>query len=200
MCIAFIYRHITELPATQIFTTREVLIFGTRSGVDTALCRMVKAGFITRLARGVFVRDVSNEPSVVEIATAKAKAFGMRIAKDAEQVLCDLKLSRARANPEEFSFAKNGSSTSFETIHGRVHLKGVCARKLALVETKVGLIVYALWHLGSSRCQDKDIRTACAPLNRAERKDLWMTGSVMPTWLFEKCRGWYPRLQSFNRS
>ena len=76
MCIEFIQRHIRMLPARQIFTTREVLIYGTRTAVDSALSRMVEREVIARLARGVFVRDDSAEPTVAEIASAKAKAYG----------------------------------------------------------------------------------------------------------------------------
>jgi hypothetical protein len=197
MCTTFIYRHIRDLPPTQIFTTREVLIYGKRSTIDAALCRMVKEGFIIRLANGVFVRDASRKPSILEIVTAKAKAFGIKIVKHAEQVLCELKLSRTNKN--EFVYAKTGSSTSFWTIHGRVYLNGVCARKLALVETEVGHVVYALWHLGDRSCEDVDIRTACANLGRSERKELWLAGSKMPSWLYERCRPWFPRLQGIHK-
>jgi hypothetical protein len=198
MCTAFIYRHIRNLPPTQIFSTRDVLIYGKRSSVDATLCRMVKEGFITRLARGIFVRDARKKPTVLAIASAKAKAFGLTIVEHAERVLSDLKLSRT--NKKEFLYAKTGSSTSFWTIHGRVHLKGVCEKKLALVETRAGQVVYALWHLGRQNCEDSDINTACANLKRYERKELWLTGSKMPSWLFERCRHWYPRLEGIHKS
>jgi hypothetical protein len=158
---------------------------------------MVKDGFITRLARGIFVRDVSKEPSVFEIAAAKAKAFDVTIVEHAERVLSNLKISRAAS--EEFVYAKTGSSTSFWTIHGRVHFKGVCEKKLALVATRVGQIVYALWHLGRQNCENEDIDAACSKLKRHERKDLWLAGSKMPAWLFERCCRWYPKINGVHK-
>ena len=197
MCTGLIYRHIRDLPPTQIFSTREVLIYGNRSSVDATLCRMVKEGFITRLARGIFVRDASKKPSVFEIASAKAKAFDVTIVEHAEQVLSALKISRV--DKKEFLYAKTGSSTSFWTIHGRVHFKAVCEKKLALVATHVGQVVYALWYLGKQKCEDADINTACSNLKRYERKELWLAGSKMPSWLFDRCWHWYPRVEGIHR-
>jgi hypothetical protein len=50
MCTEFISRHINQLAPTEIFTTREVLMYGSRSAVDSTLGRMVASGHIHRLA------------------------------------------------------------------------------------------------------------------------------------------------------
>ena len=161
MCMAYIYRHIRLLPPTQLFTTREMLIYGTRSAVDVALHRLVKSGFIVRLARGVFVQDDSNCPTLLEIVTAKAKAFKMQFAVHAETILHDLKIA---CSGSASKFAKNGHSSSFLTIHGRVVFQGTCGRKLHLANSRVGKIIYALWHWGVDRCTLADIRLATSNL------------------------------------
>jgi hypothetical protein len=188
MCIEYIYRHIRQLPPTQIFTTREMLIYGTRSAVDAALHRMVKSQFIVRLARGVFVRDESCRPSLSEIVAAKAKAFGIKIVKHAETMLQELKI---RQHGDDSIFAKNGSSSSFWTIRGRAYLKSMSARKIDLCETKVGRIIYALWHLGLNGCSRSDVWLASNNLGRSERNQLWLATSKMPDWLSRICRPHY---------
>ena len=189
MCIEFIYRHIRQLPSTQIVTTRELLIYGRRSAVDVALHRLVKSGFIVRLARGVFVRDISNPPTMLEIVTAKAKAFKTQITTHAETILHKLNISSSDSDQK---FARNGHSSSFLTIHGRAYLQGICGRKLALSTCRVGEIIYALWHFGSGRCSTDDISQATKTFGRNERNLLWLASSLMPAWLNEICRHRYP--------
>ncbi|MBI4533459.1 MAG: type IV toxin-antitoxin system AbiEi family antitoxin domain-containing protein, partial [Candidatus Melainabacteria bacterium] len=53
---SFIKRHIYRLPLDKIFSTRDFLIYGSRTAVDQTLAKLVKKGMIIRLARGVFVK------------------------------------------------------------------------------------------------------------------------------------------------
>src|SRR5450432_2013058 len=175
MCIQYIYRHIRMLPPTRIFTTRHMLIYGSRSAVDSALHRMVQSNFIIRLARGVFVRDDSSNPTIAEIAEAKAKAFGIKIARHAETILRDLNLT---TKASAAVFAKTGHSSSFWTIRGRVRLKGICQKKMSLCRTPVGRVIYALWHWGRRRCSFTDVMSACKTFGRTQREQFWLSGSL----------------------
>lgn len=189
MCIEFIYRHIRKLEPTQIFTTRDMLIYGSRTAVDSALHRMVKAEFIVRLARGVFVRDASKEPSLFEIAEAKLRAFKAKILDHADKILHDLSIS---PNPPAAVFAKSGHSSSFWTMRGRVYLQGVCEKKVQLAGTEVGKVVYALAHWGRRRCLNADVWLASRDFGRVERELFWLAGSLMPAWLNRLCARRYP--------
>ena len=185
MCKQFIYKHIRSLPADAIITTRELLIYGTRSAVDTTLSRMVADNFLVRLARGVFVKDSGSIPGVAEIAAAKARAFGLRITKHAEHILRELNL--ASGVNTELQYAKNGGSSSFATVHGRVHMKGISERKMALAETKVGQIIYALWFLGVRWCREQHVKIAVGLFQRNEREELRRAAAVIPSWLNALC-------------
>ena len=77
MCNQLIRRHVQQLPKTQMFTSREMLVYGLRSAVDSALARMVSDGLIFRLARGVYIQDVTKLPSAFEIAQVKVRGFGV---------------------------------------------------------------------------------------------------------------------------
>lgn len=187
-----IHEYIMRLPLTQIFTTRELLPFGTRSAVDQTLYRMVKSGFLTRLAFGVFIRDKTANPSLEEIALAKLTAYGKRIVAYAEKTLSNLKIQSApdsnRTEKEvESTFAIDAHSSSFDTVRGRVYLRGIGTRKFKLCETAVGQIVYALWHKTSEYCEERDIRVATQRFGRNEQQQLRRAAALMPTWLNKLC-------------
>ncbi len=191
MCTDYISHHIRTLAPTEIFTTRQMLIYGTRAAVDSALCRMVGSGFIVRLARGVFVRDDSKEPTMAEIVKAKLQSFQSYVSAHAESILFDLSMVFFG---DTNTFAKYGSSSSFATVRGRAYLKNICGRKMSLCQTLVGRMVYALWYLGmqTQSCSDKAIDAATADFNRQERELFWMAGSLMPAWLNSCCAYRYP--------
>jgi hypothetical protein len=176
-----------RLPATQIFTTRELLQYGKRSAVDQALYRMVQSGFIIRLARAVFVRDASFEPTVQEIAEAKMTAWNKAIFTHADDLLSAMKLAHETASNVHV-VAVDGPSSSFDTIAGRVELKGIGCRRVKLNETKVGQIVYALWHIGKRLCTEREVVVATQSLSRSERDDLRRSTAMMPAWLNDLCR------------
>jgi hypothetical protein len=77
-CRALIRKHLSLLKPGEIFTTRDLLSYGRRNTVDKATHDFVKAGYITRLAFGVFVVTHTSRAAytVAEIVTRKAIAFG----------------------------------------------------------------------------------------------------------------------------
>lgn len=189
MCIQFIYRHVRQIPRRQIFTTRNMLIYGTRSAVDSALSRMVKTGFITRLARGVFVRDASGKPSFMEIVKAKTEAFRVTAKNHVETLLYELKIS---PYDHQHTFARIGHTSSFLTIHGRAYVRGVSQKKLLLLKTKVGQIVAGLWFLKESFCSYSHVWSATRSLGRKEREEFWIHSMLMPAWLMHLCKDFFP--------
>jgi hypothetical protein len=127
MCKELIQRHIQQLPNNEMFTTREMLAYGSRKTVDSALARMVEMGFIFRLARGVFIRDVTRLPSAFEIAQVKTGNFG-----SGAEIIKELAVPDEPGNSNVFAIL--GSSTKFWTVQGIVHLKSTCARKFVMPE------------------------------------------------------------------
>ncbi len=187
MCSGYIHLHIMRLPMTQIFTTRELLQYGTRGAVDQALYRMVESGFITRLARAVFVKDASFSPTVEEITEAKMTAWNKLIFTHADNLLATLKLA-PKKDSDAYVVAVDGPSSSFQTVAGRVELKGIGKRKVGLNESKVGQIVYALWHIGRTDCTEHEIKMATEKFSRPQREELRRSSALMPAWLNALCR------------
>jgi hypothetical protein len=96
---------------TQMFTSREMLVYGSRSSIDSVLSRMVKDGFIFRLARGVYIRDVTRLPSAFEIAEVKLTGYGINASSSNEKILKTLPGFEMPSSAHVF--AKQGSSTKF---------------------------------------------------------------------------------------
>jgi hypothetical protein len=78
---ARIRQHIFSLEEGVLFTSRDLLRYGTRCTVDQTLFRLLKRGVIVRIARGVFMRETDTgwRPGAQEVATVKARAFGKQI-------------------------------------------------------------------------------------------------------------------------
>ncbi len=192
MCTDFISRHINQLAPTEIFTTRQMLMYGSRSGVDSCLGRMVLSGYIQRLARGVFVRDLSGKPTLSQIVEAKLKGFGGKIAIHAMKILSSFHLA---SDDYEHTFAKNGSSSSFQTIRGRAILKNQCARKMRLYQIEASQASIALWKAGED-CLDGAIKIITESFTKTNREMFALSAVLRPAWLNKACRHLYPTMSN----
>lgn len=107
-----------------IFTSADLLAFGSRNAVDIELCRLVKRGLIKRLANGVFslsLEEPEESPSASEIARIKAERFGKHvIVADNKQI----------SNTGNLYLTINGCKSSFESVHGRIHFRPISPAKL----------------------------------------------------------------------
>lgn len=182
--LTFILRHIYSLPEEEIFTTRDMLHYGKRNQVDQVMFKLVRIGFITRLARGVFIRTLPNqrEVSVLEVATIKAKSFGRRIMKYCIDAAKELGFSQDQADDPTFEIDAHSSSFMFGQI--RVQLKGTSPRKFVDMHEKHNLITRALWSFGqSSQHTDRLITMLWPRLNRRDKFNLKIYARWMPSWL-----------------
>ena len=186
MASAYIQRHILRLPATTIFTTRELLQYGSRGAVDQTLYRLVQAKIIIRLAWGVFVRDDSFNPSLETILRAKAAAWGKIVFEHAQKLLAPLGLADL-SEKQKSTFAINAHSSSFNTKQGRVYVHGIGTRRVSLCQSEAGKIAYALWHLREYNCTKRHVTIATSSFGRTERQDFRLKSAFMPAWLHHLC-------------
>ena len=106
----------------QLFTSRQFLFYGSRGAVDQTLYSMVKAREIIRVARGVFMKKGSPEPSALAVARVKAEAFGKRIFKHGADAASALGFPvEANQSP---TFACTGRSSSFRFGDLVISLRG----------------------------------------------------------------------------
>ena len=182
---AFILNHIARLPRNTIFTTREVLRYGTRNAVDQAMFQLVRDKLVLRLARGVFVRvrGMTKTFSVKEIAEAKAKAFGKSIFMHGADAARRIGLTKQ--GNEGFVYLVDGSTSSFRVGDVVVHFKRCARRMIVLKDTGAGLAVRAMWNVGE-RITQAQIGLVKRTLDR-ENFDRFVAGfGLMPAWLTDK--------------
>ena len=186
-CVALIIDLIEGLGCGVLFSTRECLNFGLRNAVDKALSRLVKIGYIVRVARGVFVRPDS-EPvtyTVSDIAAVKAAVYNKSFATHGADLAHQFGLADV-ANAEA-TFYVGGSSSSFDTIFERVHFKRASAKKIASGEGTVGTFIRALWYLRLPALTEV-VHKAVACLSESEQANLANSAHLMPGWLSAQLR------------
>lgn len=184
-----IKNHILNLPDQQLFTTRELLSYGRRSAVDKALFKMVRAGTIQRIARGVFAKQFADTSQITaeQVARIKAESFGKKFVIHCADAAHKLGLSSAKNS--EFTFAVDGRSSSFKFRGRVVHLKGISARKMRLGDNQAGQLMRATWHMGYASLTN--IRN-WPMLVRREKQVLIRSANLIPAWLADRFK-WYCR-------
>ncbi|MBP9094266.1 type IV toxin-antitoxin system AbiEi family antitoxin domain-containing protein [bacterium] len=189
--VAFIQR----LPQDSWFATRQVLEFGSREAVDQSLYRLVKCGFLLRIARGVFTLS-DDRPKVFEplaVASFKASAFRKSVAVHGLDIA--KKLGLVSYTNDDPTFCVHGVSSSFQSVEMKICLQNFSARKTALGDSPLGQVIRALWFLGKDRCDSQAVQAAMAMLNSDEIQELTSSPHLMPGWLTKIVRyanGWQP--------
>lgn len=179
--MTYIRRFIFKLPLNRIFTTREVLVYGTRSTVDQSLGRLVNKGYIVRLTRGVFIREGSKQPTPFEVAKAKCLAYCKQISKHGAAIAAELNLIEIKN--QEATFTTTGRSSAFWFGNIRIIIKGISHRKMLLNQNKIGKPMAALWYLGKQLCELKQIRAATRNYDRGDRQESRLLSPIVPGWL-----------------
>ncbi len=192
---SLIRRHINSEPLGTIFSNRDFLQHGLRATVDQALWVMKKRGEILALARGLFMKMPDGDfelPSAKQIAEAKARAFGKEIYTAGADASRDIKISAGNKAKIEFSF--NGRSTSFDSVHGRIHFQGTTSKNVKAGDAPAGLITRALKALSSVKLNHQLLATISARLMRTQRSNLKQQMRWMPAWISDAFfKFWYGR-------
>ena len=195
-CHRNIVAFINRLPPDCWFATRQVLEFGTREAVDQALYRLVKCGFLTRIAWGVFTLRI-DQPKALEplaVAAFKANVFKKTVAVHGQDIA--RKLGLIHYGSDGPTFAVYGVSSSFQSVDQKISLKNFAARKISLGDSPLGQAIRSLWYLGKERCDRRAVKAAMASLSADEVTELTSSAHLMPGWLTRLVRhanGWQPQ-------
>jgi hypothetical protein len=187
---------INKLPVQKIFCTRDVLHLSTRANVDQTLFRLTRRGLIQRLARGVYVRDLFFKTSAQVIATARAIAFGKKIAEHPVQLLKEVNQAKDHPIPT-FSFWGRPGLFCLEPTDNElrrlvklgfafkepVRLTESCARKMSLAESKCGRVMHSIWHLKKENCTAAKVTRLTDLMVRSDEKLYHSIVRFIPAWL-----------------
>ena len=186
-CHGDILNFISALPANAWFSTQQVLNLGTREAIDQCLYRLVKCGFLTRIAWGLFTLG-TNEQNFEPLAVAKFKAqvFKKKIAIHGLEIASRLGLvAPAKDKP---LFSVYGVSSAFQSMKREITLKSYSPRKITLGDSPVGEIISALWFVGERNCDNSVVASALSHLSSDGIRELAQSAHRMPGWLTRKVR------------
>lgn len=184
---ALIRRRIEETPTGEPFTPRALLECGTRASVDQTLSRLVKAGSIVRVTRGVFVRPEVNRfvgkvmPEPPKVAAAVAKTTGAVVRVHGAEAARRLELTTQA--PTQLVFATSGPSKRIRMGKMEIRLQHVCQRKLALADRPAGLALAAMWYLGKKEVTSAVVEKIRRKLGPGEFAVLMSATASMPAWM-----------------
>ncbi len=182
-----IRQRIEEMPFGEPFTPTVLLACGTRTSVDQNLSRLVKAGVIERVTRGVFVRPEISRfvgrvmPEPLKVAETVAKATGAVVQVHGAEAARRLELTTQV--PTQPVFVTSGPSKRVRVGEMEIRLQHVCQRKLALAGRPAGLALSAIWYLGKAEVTPALIEKIRRKLGANEFEVLKSATPSMPAWM-----------------
>ena len=177
-------RHVNKLAGGQIFTTRDLLAYGPRQIIDNMTSRLVKKGAIRRLAYGVFMKPHRDnyEPTALEIAKAKMRAWGKNFWHDPEHTTA--RDSQGQAPTKHLVLFVSGSSSRLKTNNGvEVVLQHIGQRKMKLSGTAAGQIARRVWNAGKDELKSFHIEHDYVRFGREAISEFLLSFRLIPAWL-----------------
>ncbi len=160
----------------KVFTPKDFLDIGSRAAVDQALSRLVRAGTVRRLRRGLYCYPKINKrlglaipPDVDDIADALARQTGSRIAPSGATAANRLGLSTQV--PAKPVYLTDGRSRRVRVGNLDIVLKHVAPKDLPVGNRTSATVLQALRHLGKDAVDStvvSRIRKALPPRHRAQ--------------------------------
>jgi hypothetical protein len=164
-----IYQDISAKPDGAVFSAADLRLAGTRAAIDQALFRMMRAGTIVRVARGLYAL-AGQSVDAQTVARAVAQKTGERVG---------LALN-AELN-HELVVPTSGLSRTVKAGGHTVVFRRMSQRKVQLSVTPKGRVLLALWRRGVVNLTTTEIKQATAD---------WLQGDVesfaglIPAWLY----------------
>lgn len=182
-------RAIAAIPEGEPFVPAQLLTLGSRASVDQMLTRLTRAGEITRVARGVYVRPKKSKyvgvilPEPAAIAAFLAKAEGAAIQLHGAEAARRLELTTQV--PTQPVYYTTGRSRRVQFGRMQIRLQHASARRMALSGRPAGLALSALCHLGKRNVTPQVIEHVKRRLPPEEFEVLRTASTLMPAWLAE---------------
>ena len=170
----------------SVFTPRDFLDLSARAAVDQALSRLVKAGQLRRLARGLYdfpklhPKLGALTPAPDDVAQALARETGSHLQIDGARAANALGLSTQVA--AQSSWLTDGPSRRVVLGKRVVDLRHASPKHLIAPGSPAGTVVQALRHVGVSRAADV-LRIAAQSLTDSDKKTLAKSASQAPAWM-----------------
>ena len=184
---ARIKEYITNIPEGKPFTTNSLRSFASTDNIRQILNRLVKAGEIKRLTRGVFLKpkliSIIGEqlPLASDIAQTLAESTGETISIHGSEAARLLQLTTQV--PMRPIFYTSGNTRTLKFANRTVKLQHVNPSKLISPGTTGGLIISALMYLGKENVTIETIKTIKGRVSSEEFQQVTTMIEHMPAWV-----------------
>ena len=159
---------IADQPQGAVFSSADFLLAGTRAAVDQALFRLMKAGAIVRVARGLYA--AAGQPVDVQtVASALAHKTGERVG-----------LSPAEGPSDVLVVPTSGLSRTVKAAGHTVQFRRMSQRKVQLAASPKGRVLLELWTRGMKDLTTLEIQRATGNWAGGEIDSY---AALIPAWL-----------------
>ncbi|MGB4074150.1 DUF6088 family protein [Pseudomonas sp.] len=182
-----ILEHGKLLPEGGVLAPKDFLNFSSRAAVDQAFSRLVRAGQLMRISRGIYVAPIASRfgqraPSTDKVVASLASKHHEVIARNGAHAANALGLTLQM--PTREVFLTSGSSRTLQLGKAEVQIEHAPRWLMALGTSAAGDAIRALAWLGQEH-----VREATAKLHRQLPHNEWqMLHSVraqLPSWMAE---------------
>lgn len=170
-----------------VFTPKHFIDMGTRGSIDMALSRLVKAGDIRRVGRGLYDYPRQHPslgtltPDAGSLADALSTQGGDRLAPSGAAAANQLGLSTQV--PAKASYATNGRTRVRKAAGRSVTLRHSRAPVLANASATANSVLQALAHLGRDNVDADVIRSFAARIDDRDMRILAQSRPQMSGWM-----------------
>ncbi|PIZ03689.1 MAG: hypothetical protein COY58_08250 [Gammaproteobacteria bacterium CG_4_10_14_0_8_um_filter_38_16] len=184
---SMIKQYIHELPEGKSFPSSSLRAFSTTDNIRQLLNRLVKAGEIKRVARGVFVKPKQSAlvgeilPSAFEIAVSLSKSTGETITVQGAEAARMLQLTTQV--PMQPIFYTSGNTRVLKFNNTKVKLKHVNPSRLIAPGTTPGLVICALNFVGRKNVTPNTIEKIKSVITEKEFIQTTQLSDKMPAWM-----------------
>ena len=170
-----------------VFTARDFIDVGSRDAVDQALSRFARSGQIRRVDRGIY--DLPRIHPKVGPMWPSADAVAQAVAKQTDS---HLQLSGAAAAnalglstqvPAQAEYLTDGPSRNVHVGNLVVRLKHAGRVDMLLPQSRAGMAIVALRHLGRDAASMSVLQRLAVILNGGDKKQLSRIRARLPGWL-----------------
>ena len=163
-----IQQAIARRPLGTVFSSADFLSAGTRAAVEQALYRLVTAGAIVRVARGLYAAS-GQRVDAQTVAIALANKTGERVG-----------LGRAKGSGDVLLVPTSGLSRTVKAAEHTVQFRRMSHRKVQLAATPRGSVLLALWNRGMKNLTTLEIQRATGDWLEGE---IHSHAALIPAWL-----------------
>ena len=159
---------IADKTLEAVFSSADFLSIGTRAAVDQALFRMMKAGIIERVARGLYANS-GQRVDAQTIANAFAQKTGERVG-----------LAPSEGTDHLLTVPTSGLSRTVQAGGHTVQFRRMSPRKVQLAASPKGRVLLELWTRGMQNLSTLDIQPATGDWAEGEMDNY---AALIPAWL-----------------